>query len=351
MRELITGIQQVGIGVEDADHAKYLYRDLFGMDVLVFDDVAEASLMTRYTGNEIHHRRAILSLNMQGGGGFEIWQFKKRKPCKSADLPTIGDLGIFAIKLKSADIQKAYEYLAAQPGVQISVIYHLPDERKALWFIDPYGNRFQVIEMPDLFKKTRHICGGVIGAVIGVSNMDKAVDFYKNLLGIHKEIYHISTTEKDILLNNSTEQSVHKVLLTKDAGVTGAFSKLLGHIVLELVKSTNRQPQKIYHQRYWGDCGFIHHCFDVLNMNLLKEKAIASGYSFTVDSADSFSMGASAGRFCYVEDPDGTLIELVETHKVPVLKKLGLFIDLTKRKHNKPLPNWMVGMLALSKIK
>lgn len=351
MSELISGIQQVGIGVEDASHAKYLYRDLFGMDVLIFDDEAEASLMTRYTGNEAHHRRAILSLNMQGGGGFEIWQFRNRKPCKPEQLPRAGDLGIYAIKLKSANIHKAHRYLSGQKNVQISDIDTVPGKRKAFWFLDPYGNRFQVIEVPGYFKKTKHICGGVIGAVIGVSDMDKAIGFYGQLLGIHKERYHVKTTEKDPLGIAEGIQQLYKVLLTKDEGMSGAFSRLLGHIEIELVQCIDREPKKIYHQRYWGDCGFIHLCFDVLNMHSLKEKAGMLGYSFTVDSSESFTMDSSAGRFCYVEDPDGTLIELVETHKVPVLKKIGWFIDLTKRKQNKPLPKWMVGLLALNKIR
>jgi hypothetical protein len=62
-------------------------------------------------------------------------------------------------------------------------------------------------------------------------------------------------------------------------------------------------------------------------------------------------MGTSAGRFCYVEDRDGTLIELVETHKVPILKKLNWSLNLKTRKNEGPLPDWMIGMLALNKIK
>jgi hypothetical protein len=31
---------------------------------------------------------------------------------------------------------------------------------------------------------------------------------------------------------------------------------------------------------------------------------------FTVDSNNSFEMDNASGRFCYIEDPDGTLIEL-----------------------------------------
>lgn len=351
MKELITGIQQVGIGVTDAEQAKQLYKQLFGMNVLVFDDVAEASLMTRYTGNNRYSRRAILSLNMRGGGGFEIWQFANRTPQHARQLPQPGDLGIFAIKLKTIDIAYTHSFLSGLADMKVTAVYHLPDGRPACWCMDPYGNRFHIIEMPDSFKKTKHVCGGVIGAVIGVSDMGRSVNFYKELFGIRKEVYHITMNEKDALSNNDTEYALHKTMLTKKAATTGAFSKLLGHIELELVQSVDRTPQKIFGERFWGDCGFIHLCLDVLNMDLLKEKAISLGHTFTVDSADSFSMGSSAGRFCYVEDPDGTLVELVETHKVPVLKKLGLFINLTKRKHNKPLPDWMVGMLALNKIK
>ena len=86
-------------------------------------------------------------------------------------------------------------------------------------------------------------------------------------------------------------------------------------------------------------------------MEKLKQKARQSGYEFTVDSDDTFSMGDASGRFCYIEDPFGTLIELVETHSVPIYKKWGLYINLKKRKRNKPLPNAVVALLGLRKIK
>ena len=61
MQDIITGIQQVGIGVTDAQEAKLLYKQLFGMDVLIFDDRADATLMTRtlaakYTNAEPYYR-------------------------------------------------------------------------------------------------------------------------------------------------------------------------------------------------------------------------------------------------------------------------------------------------------
>jgi len=163
-------------------------------------------------------------------------------------------------------------------------------------------------------------CGGVQGAVISVSNMDKAISFYSTVLSSDEEVYNKKGVFQDMPGEHSN--NYHRVLLRKITARCGAFSKLLGHVEIELVQSLNADTRPAYQNRYWGDCGFIHLCFDVINMDALKRLCEKAGYKFTVDSQLSFILEQAAGRFCYVEDPDGTLIELVETHKVPVLKKL-----------------------------
>ncbi len=65
----------------------------------------------------------------------------------------------------------------------------------------------------------------------------------------------------------------------------------------------------------------------------------------------TFDMGEAAGHFSYVEDPDGTLIEFVESHKLPVSKKLGWYINLRKRNPEKPLANWIVKAMKYNRIK
>ncbi len=65
---------------------------------------------------------------------------------------------------------------------------------------------------------------------------------------------------------------------------------------------------------------------------------------------NSFDMGEAAGHFSYIEDPDGTLIEFVETHKVPILKKFGWYLDLRKRDPNKSLPDWIIKTLKFSRV-
>lgn len=349
--EMITGIQQVGIGVPDADLAKILYKKDFGMNIKIFDDIAAAKLMTQYTGNEQHWRRAILSMNLAGGGGFEIWQFLSRVPQPPKQSVQLGDPGIFAAKIKTQSIKKAYHYFERNGSSSLSPVYVSADKRHHFWVKDPLGNWFNVVEGDSWFKKQTAHCGGVQGAVIGVSNMENALHFYADVLGINEKVYSITGLINDMPGQQNNRQQYQRVLLCKKTASKGAFSKLLGHVEIELVQALDAAPAHIYQNRYWGDCGFIHLCFDVTDMNLLKHHCEEAGYKFTVDSQSSFAMEQAAGRFCYVEDPDGTLIELVETHKVPVLKKWGWYLNLKKRKHNKPLPNWMVRMLGISKIK
>ena len=350
MKNLVTGIQQAGIGVQNADEAKILYRDLFGLNVLVFDDVAPACLMTKYTGNEVHKRRAILSLNMKGGGGFEIWQFSERKPRIAKSPPRIGDLGIFALKLKTPCVQIAYNHFQQMAGIILSAISRSPIGDQHFWIEDPQGNHFNIIEDKSELYKTDHCIGGVVGAVIGVSNIEKSTAFYSSLTGRGEVIMdHCGVIEDGP--TSQTHRNYRRVLISIPPSESGAFCKLFGGMQIELIKANDFQPKKIFHERYWGDCGFIHLCFDVTDMDLLKEKMHAQGFDFSVDSEKSFSMSEASGRFCYVEDPDNTLIELVETHKIPILKKWGINYGLKNRKSQKPLPRWFLGMLALNKVK
>jgi hypothetical protein len=65
-------------------------------------------------------------------------------------------------------------------------------------------------------------------------------------------------------------------------------------------------------------------------------------------------MGDASGHFTYIEDPDGTLVEFVETHKVPIVKKLGWFINMKERDPKKSLPKFlfrMMGLVSREKIK
>jgi len=349
---MITGIQQVGIGNTDAKSNKVYYSDLFNMNALVFEERAEAALMKHYTGNEVHSRIAALTLNMDGGGGLEIWQFNSRQAQPPSFTPMLGDTGIFAAKMKAFDIEKAHAHCKKKLILSITPVQEGPTGKKHFWLLDKHGNIFNVVEeKEDWFTAGKLTTGGVTGAVIGVSDIEKALVFYKEALGISEVVYDTNEFNKDLPEAFITKGAHYRrVLLRRPAATEGAFSELLGGIQIELVQSDVEKKNKIFANRMWGDLGFIHLCFDETDMDALQQKLVEKGFPFTVDSGGTFNMEGAGGRFSYAEDPDGTLIEFVETHKVPILKSIGWYLNLKKRKGNKPLPRFMIKALGLSKV-
>jgi catechol 2,3-dioxygenase-like lactoylglutathione lyase family enzyme len=355
---IISGIQQIGIGVENFAEAWRYYIEVFNMDIRILEDDKVAELMLPYTGGKPQKRRAAIALNLQGGGGFEIWQYSDRKP-KPADFEIqAGDLGVFAAKIKSKDVEKTYELFSKKPNInllgkpEISI-----DGNKTFFMKDPYGNIFQIVHDTTIYRNEGRLTGGIVGAMIGVSDIEKAMPIYRDILGYDIVIADETGTFNDIKVLPSGEGQFRRRILSHSKPRQGSFSELFGKSYIELVQPLERAPRKIYEGRFWGDPGFIQICFDVRNTDVLRKKCEEMGYPFTVDSSqsfkegESFDMGEAAGQFAYIEDPDGTLIELVEAHKIPLLKKLNLYLDLRKRDPRKPLSKKMLGMLRFMKVK
>jgi len=341
----ISGIQQIGIGVSKVYEAQKWYSRYFGYDVAIFDEAAEAKLMLPYTNNQPQSRHAILAYNMRGGGGFEIWQYTQRTPVAPAFEIALGDLGIYACKIKSIDIEKTYAEYQKESLNILSEITITPEGRKHFFIKDPYNNIFEIEEKKDVLLNQNKTTGGSTGVIIGVSNIEKSKRFYSKILGYDIVEYEQEGEFTDFNGLHGGNATFKRVLLShKKRG--GAFAPLLGETTIELIEVIDKKPVKIYKDRLWGDLGFIHLCFDIINMKDLQKECEAFGHPFTVDSSDSFDMGEAAGHFSYIEDPDGTLIEFVETYKIPIIKKIGWYLNLKKRGQTKALPKWFFKLLG-----
>jgi catechol 2,3-dioxygenase-like lactoylglutathione lyase family enzyme len=351
MGKIISGIQQIGVGVSDVYEAWNWYRKNFGFDINMFDEAAEANLMLPYTNNEPQQRHAILALNMKGGGGLEIWEYKSRTP-QNADFEIeLGDLGIFITKMKTENIQEAFKQLQANKANILSEIVKSPTGTPHFYLKDPWGNILEVEEANLWNLKLNKLFGGNSGVVLGVADIEKSMNFYSKILGYDQIIYDKTENFDDYKNLPGGDKKHRRVLLGHSVARKGAFGGLLGPSTIELVSTPNKPIRKIYKDRLWGDLGYIHLCFDITDMDALKKECESIGHPFTVDSADSFDMGEAAGHFSYIEDPDGTLIEFIETHKIPILKKIGWFLDLRKRDRNKALPQWFFKIIQMTRTK
>ena len=354
MSAKINGIQQLGVGVENVAEAWKWYRDHFSMDIRMFEEEATAELMLAHTEGKPRKRHAVLALNMQGGGGFEIWQHTGKKPEPCHFEIQLGDLGINIGKIKTENAAIAFSKFANSGLDLLGPIHKDPVESEHFYLKDIYGNMWEVNHQKHIFrKKEKSVSGGIYGAVIGVKNMEESLKIYQEILQYDEIVYDETGVFDDFKGIPGGDHKFRRVLLRHSDIKLGAFSPFFGQSVIELVQVLDREPRNIYEGRIWGDPGFIHLCFDINGIDIFREKVKEMGFPFTVDSAhamETFDMGEAAGSFAYIQAPEGTLIEFVETHKIPLLKKLGWYIDLRKR-GNHPLPIWMLNMFRFMRVK
>ena len=349
----IHGIQHLGVGVEHHGNAWQWYRKFFGMDIPFFNDEAAAPLMDIYTNNETITKRAAMVMNLKGGCAMEVVCPTSFEATKADVDFQLGDLGIFIGMVKSPDVKASYQFFKENGAKLASGIKTMPNGWETFYVFDRDDNLFQVVPGGEWFTNYKHNTGGIAGCSIGVTDIDKAMTLYSNILGYDKVVYDKSEVFSDWKFINGGDQKYRRVLLTQSKPSGGGFTKLSGTTYIELVQDlSERKPVKMYEGRLWGDVGFVHLGFDVRGMQDLGEKLEEHGFGFTCDTKNVLSMGDSTKVHCtYIEDPDGTLIELIEVYKIPIIEKLGINLNVEKRPANKPLPSMMLKALKFSRVK
>lgn len=361
----IGGIQQVGVGVEDINQRWDEIRKCFGFDTVIFRERAHAKLMTHYTNGTVEEREAMLALNLYGGGGFEIWQYVSRTPSKNEKRILPGSLGIYAVRLQTADVAAAHSYLEQSRVISCAPLRHTEIGAPYFFCRDLDENLFQIAEGRETLYRNLHPIGGVAGVIIGCSNIEASLPLYRDLLCYDRVVSDTTRTftsnsfflqpcvtdgpAPPTTLDNS--MTVRIVLLQRsEKGAGSPFSEFYGQSTIELWQLLpNGAPAESHslHGRQWGDVGFIHLCFEVTGMDALKQAAQKMGIRFTVDSGDAFGIGGASGRFAYIEDADGTLIEFVETHRIQLLKIPP--ISFNAKKHTKPISPKLLKALILKR--
>ncbi|MGB9915609.1 MAG: VOC family protein [Candidatus Bathyarchaeales archaeon] len=121
---------------------------------------------------------------------------------------------------------------------------------------------------------------------IRTSNMDRSIDFYTRFLGLKL------VSRREIPQNNA------EIAFLRDPEGKGA--------TLELTWYRN---QKKFIQAEYEHRVFDHIAFEVKDMQQTIEAMRKAGVTIT---DEPFRLGATGSLIAFVEDPDGTLIELIE---------------------------------------
>ena len=353
MSYVIQGIQHVGIAVSDMDASLKLFRKLFGLDIPFFDAVAAAPLMDSHCNGETITKRASMVLNHQGGCSVEVITPTSFKPKGPVFDLSQGDWGIGCTTVKTPDIRKMHEHAREIVGDSCDAELCMDPLGRLTFYLRDYDNNlFQILESEQWFTNHGHPSGGIMGCTIGVSNIEDSLKLYSDILGYDKVLYDGEGTFEDWAHLPGGTERYRRIVLAQTSPSTGGFAAVMGETNIELVQALDRTGRFIFDERIWADTGIAHLGFDVRGMNELGKVLDEKGFGFRCDTNDALSMGDHTSVHCtYIDDPDECWLELIEVHKIPILEKLGLFLNVTKRDPQQPLPKWMLKALKFNRIK
>lgn len=121
---------------------------------------------------------------------------------------------------------------------------------------------------------------------IRTSNLDRSIEFYTKLMGVK------------LLTRRESPRNNAEIAFLQDPEGKGARLELSFH-----------RNQKKFNQTDYEDRMFDHVGFDVKDMQQIISKLRNEKVKIT---GEPFTLGPNGPTIAFVEDPDGTLIELVE---------------------------------------
>jgi lactoylglutathione lyase len=121
---------------------------------------------------------------------------------------------------------------------------------------------------------------------IRTSNMERSIDFYVRLIGLKL------VSKREIPQNNA------EIAFLQDHEGKGARLEL-----------TFYRTQKKFVQADYEERIFDHIAFDMRNLEEMVSKMRNEGVTIT---DEPFKLGPTGPLIAFIEDPDGTLIELIE---------------------------------------
>ena len=130
---------------------------------------------------------------------------------------------------------------------------------------------------------------------IRASDMRRSIDFYSKLLGLK------------LLSLREIRQTNAEIAFLQDSEAKGA--------TLEL---TFYREQKKFAQAEYEDRLFDHIAFEVKDMRITIEAMRKAGVTIT---DEPYSLSPTGNLLAFVEDPDGTLIELIQKTQTQLSKK------------------------------
>ncbi len=302
----ISGVHHVAIGAKNLEAMKSFYCDVLGFtEVFAEFDESEQEIMREVTRSS----RAVFSgtILCQKAGGIllELIHLSEPVPRPIRKDFRYGDIGVAKITVAVSDVREVYEELKDKANFcSLPKVAAIPGwtDYPFVYCRDPEGN---LVELVSASARTEGIFGGACSIGISVTDLERSVSFYRNLLGFHVAIIDIHEGFSGLVdeVSAGAHSRVRSCLLSAN-GKRDAMIELF-----EVLKPRGRS---IPFSAIWGDFGYLQVAFNCDDIRAVVHDLERAGMDLLCSpKVMDGGIPEHPGEFVYVRDPDGIPIEFL----------------------------------------
>lgn len=316
---MIEGFEHVGMGVTDIKLSFDFYKNVLGFSMKLNEQEEVLEEMTNIIGDRVR-LATIMAINLSGGAAIELIEHKSTPP---RPMPAVhwGDIGYLGAGLKAYKIDDLVEVLKGKGAEFVTPVIEFEVSGGGTWknafMRDPDGILLELLETKELreaSKKPR--IGGFSHVTMGVSNMEKSIEFFKRVIGFDEVLCDTEETPPG-LEPVTGGQACRWVTLRQTKAPRSPLPVEAGMVVL--VEARGYEGKPIYEGRRWGDVGIMEMAVEVVDIESTYKSLVEScAESYNPPTDVDMGMG-SKGTFAYIKDPDGNSFEMVEAKKIGFL--------------------------------
>ncbi|MBU1670251.1 MAG: VOC family protein [Actinobacteria bacterium] len=322
---MIEVFNHTGFGVSDIERSTRFYSKTLGFSVkvdefeddyknIVGDDAAGESAReflrsTPYVPERIKVRMFI---NPLGGAMIEMAQpiSQPAHPHGEQRWGDIGFLGMGAKAYRLDDLLPALERKGVGPVTPVTAVKAANGSTwRSAFLRDPDGTPVELLETPEPPHYRKPAVGGLSHLLIGVSDMDRSVDFYSRALGFDVVAFD-SEGAAPALDPSDGESRARTVVLERSRRPGNTLPREPG--MVRLVQATSFEGKHFQEGIFWGGTGILELGLEVTDIDGTYSRVLEAGAEPFIGPTGMRLSRGTLGRFAYTRDPDGNLVELTQ---------------------------------------
>ena len=313
---MIEGFEHVGIGVTDIKRSYDFYKNVLRFSTKLNEGEAVHEELTPVIG-ESSRLATIMAINLSGGAAIELIEHRSTPPRPMPDVHW-GDIGYLGAGLKAYMIDDLVGILKGKGAEFVTPVVEFGISGGGTWknafMRDPDGILLELLETEELRESSKKPkIGGFSHLTLGISNMEKSVEFFKRVMGFDEVLLDSDDTPSG-LEPVTRGQACRRVCLRQSKEPRSPLPVETGMVVL--VEARGYEGKPIYEGRRWGDVGIMEMAVEVVEIEDTYKTLLERGaVPFAAPADVDMGMGTK-GAVAYIKDPDGNPFEMAEAKKV-----------------------------------